>query len=336
MIPENREAVLQELRKTVETNLTFLAPPEGTWQPADFLPDSGEGWMDQMGSFRASCAGLSDDLVAVLCGNVVTEEALPSYHAWLSNLEGGLDPTGRGECSFGRWTRYWVADEQKHGSVLSKFLYLSGRVNMKAFETTVHNLIRNGFDPSTNRCLTKGFVYTSFQEAATRIAHGNVAKLARKEGCEPLAKMLEAIAADEARHETAYTRFVGRLLELDPEGTIVAMSTMLERGIEMPGRTMDDGTGDTKLFAMFSAAAQRLHVYTTRDYVDLVERNLRRWAIFEKRFTSEAGQRAQEAIAVLMKRLGKLADRAERQASAKSTRPFRWVATAVSAAPATA
>lgn len=104
-----------------------------------------------------------------------------------------------------------MADEQKHGSVLSKFLYLLGRVNMKAFETTVHNLIRNGFDPSTNRCLTKGFVYTSFQEAATRIAHGNVAKLARKEG-ELLAKMLEAIAADEARHETAYTRFVGRLL----------------------------------------------------------------------------------------------------------------------------
>lgn len=29
MIPENREAVLQELRKTVETNLTFLAPPKG-------------------------------------------------------------------------------------------------------------------------------------------------------------------------------------------------------------------------------------------------------------------------------------------------------------------
>ena len=53
---------------------------------------------------------------------------------------------------------------------------------MRAVEVTIQNLIRNGFDPSTAQDPYKGFVYTSFQERATKISHKNVARLARSEG----------------------------------------------------------------------------------------------------------------------------------------------------------
>jgi len=324
MSPETQQTV-DDLGTCVEANLGFLAPPESTWHPTDFLPSMGDGWQDALAGFRARCAGLSDDLLVVLCGNTITEEALPAYHSWLSNLEGGLDPTGVGEAPLCRWTRYWVADEQKHGSVLSRFLYLSGRVNMNEVESTVQSLIRNGFDASTGRDMHKGFVYTSLQEAATRIAHGNVAKLARKEGCDDLGRMLEAITADEARHETAYQRFVSRLLELDGDRCVVAMAGMVERGIVMPGRKMDEDAGTGSLFSVFSAIAQRLRVYTTRDYVEIIDRNLRRWNIFEKTFQGDEANRAQERLHAFLGRLKRLADRAERQSAIRSCAELRWL-----------
>jgi acyl-[acyl-carrier-protein] desaturase len=59
-------------------------------------------------------------------------------------------------------------------------------------------------------------IYTSFQERATFISHGNTAKLAMKHGDEKLAQICGTIAADEKRHEIAYTKIVGKLFELDP------------------------------------------------------------------------------------------------------------------------
>lgn len=50
------------------------------------------------------------------------------------------------------------------------------------------------------------FVYTSFQERATKVSHGGTARIAKQCGNEPLAKLAGLIAADESRHEAAYTR----------------------------------------------------------------------------------------------------------------------------------
>ena len=30
-----------------------------------------------------------------------------------------------------RWTRQWTAEENRHGDLMNKYCYLSGRVNMK-------------------------------------------------------------------------------------------------------------------------------------------------------------------------------------------------------------
>ncbi len=69
-----------------------------------------------------------------------------------------------------RWNRQWTAEENRHGDIMNKYCYLSGRVNMKAVERTIQNLIGSGMDPKTENNPYLGFIYTSFQERATKVS----------------------------------------------------------------------------------------------------------------------------------------------------------------------
>ena len=105
------------------------------------------------------------DLFAVLIGDTITEEALPTYQSWLM----GLDGVDQGERKgWTQWIRAWTAEENRHGDMLNKYLYLSGRVNMKEMEISTQYLIGDGFDIHTATDPYKNFVYTSFQEIATK------------------------------------------------------------------------------------------------------------------------------------------------------------------------
>lgn len=66
-------------------------------------------------------------------------------------------------------------------------------------------------DPKTDNNPYLGFIYTSFQERATKISHGNTAAHASQHGDKQLGKICAAIAGDEARHEKAYTKIVDEL-----------------------------------------------------------------------------------------------------------------------------
>jgi acyl-[acyl-carrier-protein] desaturase len=86
-----------------------------------------------------------------------------------------------------------------------------------------------------------GNVYTSFQEQATFLSHGNTAKLAKEGGDPVLACICGTIASDEKRHENAYAKIVEKLLELDPTGAMVAIADMMRKKITMPAHLMYDG-----------------------------------------------------------------------------------------------
>lgn len=70
----------------------------------------------------------------------------------------------------------------RHGDLLNRYLYLTGRVDMRSIEVTIQHLITNGFNPKIKKDPYKGFIYTSFQERATKISHQNVARLANTAG----------------------------------------------------------------------------------------------------------------------------------------------------------
>jgi len=215
----------------------LLLDQDKAWQPHDFLPDSEkptEEWFDEVREFRKMAEDLPDDLLLVLIGDMITEEALPTYLTLLNTLEGIDDPTGAVDTAFGRWSRQWTAEENRHGDLLNRYLYLSGRVNMRAIEETIMRLISSGFDPDTRCDPYRGFIYTSFQERATKISHGNVGKLLGQAGDKWGSRICAKIAGDEARHEKAYQSFVTQVLSIDPDGAIISYADMMKTQIVMP------------------------------------------------------------------------------------------------------
>jgi len=183
-----RKEVMLTLEKNVGTFLNdYLIPPEKIWQPTDFLPNpQSDSFMHEVEEIRELSKELGNDFWISLVGDMITEEALPTYESWLLDLEGVTQHGEDGDNGWAKWVRMWTAEENRHGDVLNKYIYLSGRVNMREVEVTTQHLIADGFDIGTARDPYKNFVYTSFQELATYVSHNNVAKIAKKAGMKKL------------------------------------------------------------------------------------------------------------------------------------------------------
>jgi len=288
----------------------LLETGEKSWQPQDFLPDMAkDGCMEELKEFREQAATLPDDVLVVLIGDMVTEEALPTYQTLLNTFEGCDDPIGTTPSPWARWSRGWTSEENRHGDLLNKYLYLGGRCDMRSVEVTIQHLITNGFNPQAKKDPYRGFVYTSFQERATKISHGNVGKLAREAGDKNLAKISLKIAGDEARHEKAYQRFCSEIIARDADGLLEVFADILKGQIVMPAQEMYDGK-DTKLYDNFAEVAQRLGVYTAFDYADIIRHLIKTWDLENLTGLSSDGERDRDYICRLPDRYQKLAERA--------------------------
>lgn len=321
-VTTSRFEVIRSMERFVEDHLPeLLVPVEQSWQPSDFVPDlTQENWDEQIRHFRAVASHLPDDVLVVLVGNMITEEALPTYQSWINRLQGVKDPTGASPNPWARWGRGWTSEENRHGDLLNWYLYLSGRVDMRAIETTIHHLIKNGFDPQTGDDPYLGFIYTSFQERATRISHRNVARLAKKAGEDTLHKICGVIAGDEARHEKAYKLFMSKVFDLDPAQAVLSFAKMMKTKIVMPAVLMYDGK-DADLFEKYSIVAQKTGVYTVRDYADIVADLVQHWKLETLQGLSDAAAKAQDYLCNLSERYAKLADRVRFSGKEK----FSWI-----------
>lgn len=168
-----------------------------------------------------------------------------------------------------------------------------------------------------------GFVYTSFQERATFVAHGNTARLAKEGGDPVLACICGTIAADEKRHENAYSRIVEKLLEVDPTGAMLAIGTTMEKKITMPAHLMYDGD-DPRLFEHYSAVAQRIGVYTANDYANILDFLVGRWRLEKLESLTAEGKRAQDYVCELPPRIRKLQERADERARKMKPNSFKF------------
>ncbi len=302
--------VIKSIEGYVGENIdTLLKPVESSWQPTDFLPVlTDPGWKERVDALRNEAKDLPDELLVVLVGDMVTEEALPTYQTWLNRLDGLTDMTGTSDTPWARWSRGWTAEENRHGDLLNRYLLLTGRVDMRAVEVTIHHLINSGFDPQTENDPYLGFIYTSFQERATKISHRNVATHALRAGDETLHRICGVIAGDEARHEKAYKLFMSKIFEVDPVRAVLAFATMMKRKIVMPAVMMRDGKDDN-LFLRFSKVAQRTGVYTALDYAEIVESLVKHWNIEHIPGLSDVAAKSQEYLSGLADRYRALAER---------------------------
>jgi len=317
-----RQEVMQTLEKSMDTFLSkYLKPIEEIWQPQELLPDSNSPqFINEIQEIQELARELDNDLLTVLIGDTITEEALPTYEAWLMDIE-GVDQQNRKGWS--RWVRGWTSEENRHGDLLNKYLYLSGRVNMREVEISTQHLINDGVDIHTAKDPYRSFVYTSFQELATNLSHRRVALLAKKSGNTHLAKMCSFIAADENRHAGAYKHFVSRIFELDPSEMMLAFEDMMKKKIIMPAHYLRESGGKIgELFAHFSDAAQRTMVYTTQDYIDIMNSLIKEWNIDSMRELNDSAEKARDYIMGLPARLQRIS---ERMKTPEIPYQFKWI-----------
>lgn len=320
-----------EVMKTVEKSIDsyvdkYLIPIEEIWQPTDLLPNlQKENYMDEIIQIREEAQELGYDFWVVLVADMITEEALPTYESWLMDME-GVEQHGastQGQTGWAKWIRHWTGEENRHGDTLNKYLYLSGRVNMREIEKTTQYLISDGFDIGTGRDPYKNFIYTSFQELATNISHKRVGQLAKQKGNKMLAKMCSIIAGDEMRHHLAYREFVKTIFEYDSSEMMLAFQDMMKKKIVMPAQFIrESGQGIAEAFENFSNAAQRLGVYTTFDYIDILQKLNDYWEIDKFNGLTDDAEKARDYLMALPDRMSRIANRIS---IPQDQHQFKWV-----------
>ncbi len=329
-LKNKRLEVMQFLEKDVNALMDkYLLPIDSIWQPSDFLPNSEVAdslFFEDIREIRELAKELPYDFWVVLVGDMITEEALPTYESWLMDVE-GINQVDGGGNAWSKWVKHWTAEENRHGDVLNKYLYLSGRVNMREIEKTTQHLIADGFDIGTDRDPYKNFVYTSFQELATYISHNRVARIAKKSGNKRLAKMCQIISGDEMRHHNAYSEFVERIFKVDPSQMMMAFHYMMKQKITMPAHFLRESGGKiSTAFEEFSNTAQRIGVYTSADYVDILDRLIKRWEIDKITNLTDEAEKARDYLMKLPARMYRLA---ERMKIPENSYKFKWVEPAV-------
>ena len=317
-----RLEVMQLLEKKIDSFMEeFLIPVEKIWQPTDLLPDSNnENFLEEVKELREISKDLPYDFWVTLVGDTITEEALPTYESWLMDVE-GVDNVERNGWS--KWVRHWTGEENRHGDALNKYLYLSGRVNMREIEQTTQHLINDGFDIGTGRDPYKNFVYTSFQELATFVSHNRVALIAKKYGEKKLFKMCNLIAGDEMRHHLAYSEFVNQIFKVDPSEMMLAFQYMMKQKITMPALFLrESGEKIGSAFEAFSDSAQRIGVYTAADYVEILEKLNVKWDIANMNGLTAEAEKARDYLMKLPERMKKIS---ERLIIPEEGQIFKWV-----------
>jgi acyl-[acyl-carrier-protein] desaturase len=319
----HRVEVLLDVQPTVDSLVDSMKSVADSWQPSELLPDlSSDGWRDEVEALRVEARELTDEMLVVLVGNVVTEEALPSYQTAFNRYGGVTDRTGVDPHPWARWSRLWTAEEKRHGDVTRAYVFLSGRVDLRSLEDTVQHLLRNGFDMRTEGDPYRALTYASFQEHATKTSWSQLGRLVGSVGAARLHRICGLVAADEARHERVYVSLVREILRRDPGPMVEAIHETLAHNVIMPARTMTDGS-DRRLFDHFADVGQRIGVYTLGDYASNLAQLIEGLGLPTMGGLEGKASEARDAICALPARFQELAE--QRAAHPPRPVPFRWI-----------
>jgi len=326
-----KESIMKATQKEVLFSEKMLAvvsqkyeaakEPKETWAPTDFLPNfASSTWQEEVKELQDNSRNLSDPFFMALAGNMITEEGLPTFLTWINQNDHIADRSGVDDHAWAKWARAWTAEENKHGDILHKYLYLSGRVDMRTIEITIGEFIRNGFTTKSLNDPYRGIIFTSFQERGTRISHSRLGFEAKKAGDESLGKICQVVAADEGRHEAVYQSFVQEVFNQDPSQMMLAFTETIKTGITMP---LSAAGKDT--FEFFSKVTEALGMYTYGDYIEILEFLLKRWNIDKLEGLDDTAEKARDYMCLLPERLKKIASRKKPWLLENIKEPLLWV-----------
>jgi acyl-[acyl-carrier-protein] desaturase len=273
------------------------------WFPHDLLgAPEGKSPEEHRAGLRRRAEGIPDPARAALALNLLTEEGLPHFHRLLAVY--------LGDDTFWRdWNNMWTAEEDRHGTVLRDYGRDTALFDQRTLEQMQYDYVRAGFHPDWDRDPYRVFAYTTVQERATQHSHSETGKLVQE--YEPLlGSVLNQIATEEARHFLFYRTIFEEILARDPDEALESASFILP-GITMPGHTMPS-------FREIADIIRRAGIYGPRDYLRIIQEQIRYWKIEGLTGLSELGRKAQEKILAIPERLQRIADLIETRSRAKT------------------
>ena len=295
--------VLADLEDVVAELMAVHEAKRILWFPSEILDAAPDTDPDHhIRELRKRAEGISEPARVALALNLLTEEGLPHFHRLLAVYLGN-------ESHWQNWTNLWTAEEDRHGLILHDYVRDAQLFDRTVIEKMQFDYLRAGFAPEWDRDPYRVFVYTSLQERATQMSHANTGKLASE--YEPtIGLVLANVAKEEARHYTFYRTVFKEVLERDPNQALESAAKIMP-AIDMPGVNMPH-------FREFADVVRRAGIYGPRDYLKIVEEQIKFWAIDKLEGLNEAGKRAQEKILGIPARLERIADAIEAKTKPKT------------------
>jgi acyl-[acyl-carrier-protein] desaturase len=297
--------VLKDLEDKVREMMDAHERKRELWFPSDFIdPKADECPETHFKQLRARADGIPDAARTALAINLLTEEGLPHFHRLLAVY---LD-----DDSYWRtWNNLWTAEEDRHGQVLHDYARETRILQQRKLEELQFEYLKAGFHPTWDRDPYRVFVYTTVQERATQYSHAQTGRVVAE--YEPgLATILANVAKEEARHFTFYRSVFEEILKRDPDQALHSASFILP-SIDMPGHTIPG-------FRDMADVIRRAGIYGPRDYLRIVQEQIRYWRIDKIEGLSELGRKAQEKIMAIPDRLRRVAELMETRSRAKTFR----------------
>ncbi len=295
--------VLADLEEVVRELMESHESKRILWFPSELLSAAPETDPDRhIQQLRRRAEGVSTPARVALALNLLTEEGLPHFHRLLAVYLGG-------DTFWSKWTNLWTAEEDRHGAVLHDYSRDSQVLNNPVIEKMQFEYLKAGFEPSWDKDPYRVFVYTTLQERATQVSHANTGKLAGE--YEPMiGTVLSNVAKEEARHYVFYRNVFAEVLARDPNRALESAAAIMP-SIDMPGVNMPH-------FREMADVIRRAGIYGPRDYLKIVEEQIRYWAIDAIEGLNELGKKAQEKIMAIPTRLERVADVMETRSRAKT------------------
>ena len=179
----------------------------------------------------------------------------------------------------------WTAEEDAHGRGLNAFGELTDLIASKSYTQSRTSQLRHG-SSATPHSLMHMKVYTSLQEPMANIAHQKDAAVH-----DPIGHgILQAIAADEARHGKWFRGEVSALAEAFPDQLITELHGIIHNGFKMPGT---EGIQNYKKMSTIVAAANLL---TIEDFRSTVVSAMHQWGVHDLLPKTDEAKLQQEAL----------------------------------------
>lgn len=295
--------VLRDLEQTVVELMEQHERKRPLWMPNELLgPKPGEDPDAHVAELRKRAEGIPDSARAALALNMLTEEGLPHFHRLLAVYLGD-------DSHWQAWNNLWTAEEDRHGVILHDYVRDTRILNQTRLEQMQFSYLKSGFQPDWDKDPYRVFAYTTLQERATQQSHSETGRIIGQ--YEPLlAEVLGNVATEEARHFSFYRTIFEEILKRDPNEALISAGHILP-SIEMPGHTMPG-------FREIADVIRRAGIYGPRDYLRIVQEQIRYWRIDAVNGLNELGRKAQEKILEIPARLQRIAEHIETRNKSKT------------------